>query len=95
MKPCPICEKEICGHMPEHKWAFCKAILMRLVDRMKKRAEGRDRLREAAWKRHRRAQARAIENEGTVTRNYVGCVDDAEYGAKPPQMSLLEAKVKL
>ena len=65
-----------------------------LLDRMKRRAEGRERMKAA--ERRRRIKAEKHKDESfQVLREYKGLVDDAEYGEKPPRMSLLEARKKM
>ena len=50
--------------------------------RMKKRAEGRSRIRAAEEKRKKRAAFRALSG-ATPKRKHLGVIDDAEFGEKP------------
>ena len=45
--------------------------------------------------KHKQALEVLEHNRRFIGTRHVGVVDDAEYGSKAPQMSLLEARVKL
>ena len=62
--------------------------------RLAKEKRVRRKLRNLGVK-HKEAQAILESNHRFIGTKHVGTVDDAEYGSKPPQMSLLEARAKL